>query len=442
MNSELSYKIAITTLGCKVNQYESAGIIEKLAERGFINVPFSNSADIYIINTCTVTARTDYQSRQLIRKAYRKNPEASIIVTGCYAQIAPGELSRLPGVAAVVGNLEKENMPDIIRNMVNGKQQILVGKIGQARNISGLAVSKFPKHTRAFLRIQDGCNSFCSYCIIPYSRGRSRSLPEKAVLDQIERLGRAGHREIVLSGIHLGAYGKDLSPHTSLLNLLKRIEENKIVERLRLSSIEPTEVTDEMIFHIRDSKIICPHLHIPFQSGDNKILSLMKRNYSTELFKDLIERLVVAVPDMAIGIDVMVGFPGEGEKEFENTLEFIEGLPVAYLHVFPYSKRPGTQSGVFPNQVKEDVKKGRGEILRMLGKRKRVAFAERFIGKRLSVLIEDKKDRDTGLQKGFSENYIPVLITNNTSSLANNIVDVIADHANEGKIFGRKIVNG
>ena len=442
MNSELSYKIAITTLGCKVNQYESAGIIEKLAERGFVNVPFSNSADIYIINTCTVTARTDYQSRQLIRKAYRKNPEASIIVTGCYAQIAPGELSRLPGVAAVVGNSEKENIPDIIQNMVNGKQQILVGDIGQARNISGLAVTKFPKHTRAFLRIQDGCNSFCSYCIIPYSRGRSRSLPEKDALDRIEILERAGHREIVLSGIHLGAYGEDLSPPTSLLNLLKRIEENKIVERLRLSSIEPTEVTDEMIFHIRGSQIICPHLHIPLQSGDNKILSLMKRNYSTELFKDLIGKLLVAVPDMAIGIDVMAGFPGEGEKEFENTLEFIEALPVAYLHVFPYSKRPGTQSVDLPGHIKEDVKKRRGEILRMLGKRKRAAFAERFIGKRLSVLIESKKDRDTGLQKGFSENYIPVLITNNTSSLANNIVDVIADHTKEGKILGRKIANG
>ena len=439
---ENNCKVAVATLGCKVNQYESAGIIEKLTERGFSIVPFRDLADIYIINTCTVTGKTDYQSRQLARRAYRKNTKALIIVTGCYSQIAPDEIARLQGVAAVVGNSEKENIPDIIQNMVKGKQQILVDDIGQARKISGLAVTKFPGHTRAFLRIQDGCNSFCSYCIIPYARGRSRSLSEKDVLNQISMLGGSGHREIVLSGIHLGAYGEDLSPPTNLLSLLKKIEENKIVERLRLSSIEPVEITDVIISHIRDSKIICRHLHIPLQSGDNKILSLMKRNYNTVFFRDLLKKLLDSLPDMAIGIDVMVGFPGEGEKEFENTLEFIEELPVAYLHVFPYSKRTGTQSEALPDHVKEDVKKKRGEILRKLGKKKRVAFAERFVGKRLSVLIENKKDRDTGLLGGFSENYIPVLITNGNSSLTNNVINVIADRENEGKIFGREITNG
>ncbi len=442
LKMENRHKIAVTTLGCKVNQYESAGIIEKLARRGFINVPFSDSADIYIINTCTVTARTDYQSRQLIRKAYRNNPEAPIIVTGCYAQRAPGDLSGLPGVAAVVGNAEKENIPDIIQNMVKGEQQILVGAIGQVKNISDFSVTRFPEHTRAFLRIQDGCNSFCSYCIIPYSRGRSRSLPEKNALDQIEMLGKAGHREIVLSGIHLGVYGEDLSPPASLLTLLKKIEGNKTVERLRLSSIEPTEITDEMILHIRNSKIICPHLHIPFQSGDDKILSLMKRDYNTKLFRDLIEKLLNVMPDIALGIDVMVGFPGEGEKEFANTVAFIKEIPVAYLHVFPYSNRPGTRSPDLPGEVAEGVKKERAKILRMLGERKRAAFSERFIGKRLSVLIESKKDRDTGLQKGFSENYIPVLIAGNTEYLANDIVDIIADKRNGAKLLGRKITHG
>lgn len=442
MNSELSHKVAIATLGCKVNQYESAGIIEKLIERGFIIVPFSDLADIYIVNTCTVTGKTDYQSRQLSRRAYRKNPKASIIVTGCYAQIAPREISKLPGVAAVVGNSEKENIPDIIQNMIKGEQQTLVGDISQARSISGLTVTKFPGHTRAFLRIQDGCNFFCSYCIIPYARGRSRSLPEKDVLDQISMLGDSGHKEIVLSGIHLGVYGGDLSPPTNLLNLLRKIEENKMVERLRLSSIEPAEITDVMISHIRNSKIICRHLHIPLQSGDNKILSLMKRNYNTVFFRNLLKKLLDSLPDIAIGIDVMVGFPGEGEKEFENTLEFIEELPAAYLHVFPYSERPGTQSEKLPGRVKDDIKKKRGEILRKLGKKKRDAFVERFVGKRLSVLIEDKRDRNTDLLRGFSENYIPVLITNGNPSLTNNVVDVIADHANGGEIFGRKITDG
>jgi threonylcarbamoyladenosine tRNA methylthiotransferase MtaB len=325
---------------------------------------------------------------------------------------------------------------------VKGEQQILVGTIDHVRSISGFSVTKFPGHTRAFLRIQDGCNSFCSYCIIPYSRGRSRSLPEKDVLDRIEILRKAGHSEIVLSGIHLGAYGEDLSPPADLLTLLKKIEENKTVERLRLSSIEPTEVTDGMIFHIRDSKIICPHLHIPLQSGDDKILSLMERNYDTEFFRGLIKKVLNAMPDIALGIDVMVGFPGEGEKEFSNTVKFIEEIPVAYLHVFPYSKRPGTRSSDLPGEVAENVKKERAKILRIVGKNKRTAFAERFIGKNLSVLIEDKKDKDTELQKGFSENYIPVLIAESNVSLANNIVDVIADKRDGGKLIGRKITHG
>lgn len=436
------HKIAVGTLGCKVNQFESAGIIEKLTKMGFTIVPFSNTADIYIINTCAVTGAADYQSRQFIRRAHRKNPEASIIVTGCYAQMAPHEIAGLPGVTIVAGNSEKEKISNIIRNMAQGEQQILVGDISKSRKISDFTVSRFPKRTRAFIRIQDGCNSFCSYCIIPYARGRSRSLPEKDALGQISRLANAGYREIVLSGIHLGIYGQELSPPTNLLNLLRKVEENKTVERLRLGSIEPAEITDEMITHIKNSKVICPHLHIPLQSGDNKILSSMKRNYDAESFKYLIERLLDKAPDMAIGIDVMAGFPGEGEKEFENTLEFIEGLPVAYLHVFPYSERPGTRSPAFTGKVKDDIKKKRCHILRTLGKKKRTAFAGRFTEKKLAVLIEGKKDGKTGLMRGFSENYIPVLVTNGNPSLINNVVDVIADRAEEGKIFGRKVVNG
>ncbi len=211
---------------------------------------------------------------------------------------------------------------------------------------------------------------------------------------------------------------------------------------MRLSSIEPGEVTDEMISYIKNSMMICRHLHIPLQSGDNKILRLMKRSYDTGFFKDLTEKLLDAAPDMAIGTDIMVGFPGEGEKEFENTFKFVKEIPIAYFHVFPYSERPGTKSATLPDQVMDNIKKKRGNILRALGKNKRAAFAERFIGEKLSVLVEDKKDRETGLMKGFSGNYIPVLIINGSPSLTNNVVDVIADHTNGGKIFGRKTTNG
>jgi threonylcarbamoyladenosine tRNA methylthiotransferase MtaB len=432
-------KVALATLGCKVNQYESAGLIEALKKKGFVHVPFNTSADIYIVNTCTVTGKTDYQSRQLIRRAHRKNPSASIIVTGCYAQIASKELAILPGVKAIVGTEHKEDIPDMIHTMTNVEQQIIVSDIGSKKECTGLTVSEFPGHTRAFLKIQDGCDAFCSYCIIPYARGHSRSLPEEAVMKRIKTLSGSGYREIVLTGIHLGNYGYDLSPQTSLLNLLKKIEQSQAVERLRLSSIEPMEITDELIDYIRASQTICRHLHVPLQSGDDAVLQLMNRNYTTDRFRERIETIMDAIPEMAIGVDVMVGFPGEGEEEFNNTRTFIERLPVAYLHVFPYSERPGTAALTLPGQVQESQKKDRGKLLRDIGKKKRIDYNTKFIGKELSVLVEDTADRETGLMKGFSDNYIPVLISNGNGSLANHIVTIVADKAEGGKIRGYKI---
>ncbi|MDI6776129.1 MAG: tRNA (N(6)-L-threonylcarbamoyladenosine(37)-C(2))-methylthiotransferase MtaB [Syntrophales bacterium] len=428
--------MAVATLGCKVNQYESAGILEALLKEEFSIVPFTAEADCYIINTCTVTGRADYQSRQLIRRASRRNPEASIIVTGCYAQVAPHEIACLPGVTVVAGNAEKEKIPAILREMVNGKKRTLVGNIRQVREVSRLPVTRFSGHTRAFLKIQDGCNSFCSFCIVPFARGRSRSLPEGEVMDRIAMLSRSGHREVVLTGIHLGAYGQDLNPPANLLHILRNVEEQRIVERLRLSSLEPTEITDEMISLMKDAEIICRHLHIPLQSGDDKILSLMGRSYDTASFRRLLEKIWHAIPDIAIGTDVMVGHPGEGENEFKNTVRLLEELPLAYLHVFPYSERPGTRAARLPGRVGQAEKKRRVEILKELGKQKRDTFAERFKEKKLPVLIETEKD-STGFMRGFSDNYIPVVITGGNSSLANQIVYVIPDHVQDGKLFGK-----
>ncbi|MBN2514698.1 MAG: tRNA (N(6)-L-threonylcarbamoyladenosine(37)-C(2))-methylthiotransferase MtaB [Deltaproteobacteria bacterium] len=432
-------KVALATLGCKVNQYESAGLIEALKKKGFIHVPFNTSADIYIVNTCTVTGKTDYQSRQLIRRAHRINPSASIIATGCYAQVASGDLAVLPGVRAIVGTEHKENIPDMIHTMTDVEQQIIVSDIGSKKKCTGLTVSEFLGHTRAFLKIQDGCDAFCSYCIIPYARGRSRSLPEEEVMKQIETLSGSGYREIVLTGIHLGNYGHDLSQQTSLLNLLEKIEQSQAVERLRLSSIEPMEVTDELIDYMKASQTICRHIHIPLQCGDDAVLQLMNRNYTADRFRERIETIMDAIPEIAIGIDVMVGFPGEGEREFNNTRTFIERLPVAYLHVFPYSQRPGTAALTLQGQVRESLKKERGKLLRDIGKKKRMDYNAKFIGKELSVLVEDTKDRETGLMKGFSDNYIPVLISNGNRSMANHIVTIVADNTEGGKIRGHKI---
>ena len=434
-------KVAISTLGCKVNQYESASILERLDKGVFLQVPFNTKADCYIINTCTVTGRTDYQSRQLIRRAVRTNPGASVIVTGCYAQVAPYDIARIPGVTLIAGNVEKEHIPEIIQHIVKGDPQVFVSDICKARELSGFSPLKFPGHTRAFLKIQDGCNSFCSYCIVPYARGPSRSLPESEVFSKIEMLSRSDYKEIVLTGINLGAYGQDHIPPSNLFNILEHVENNKIVERLRLSSIEITEVTDEVIRLMKKGTVICRHLHIPFQSGDDNILSAMKRNYDSAFFKTRLEEICRAIPDIAFGIDVMVGFPGEGEEEFNNTLRLIEEIPVSYLHVFSYSERPGTVASRLPGRVNEAVKKRRSEILRNIGKEKRNTFAKRFIGQKLTVLVEDKKDKDTGCMRGFSNNYIPVLIRNGNSSLANSIVNVIPDALRDGKLHARIIGN-
>ena len=435
-------RVAVATLGCKVNHYESAGIIEKLEEEGISVVPFTSPADVYIVNTCTVTAKTDFQSRQLVRRAHRTNPSARIIVTGCYAQTAPQELAELPGVSMVAGTEMKEKLPGIIQNITNEKQQIDVSDIGLKRTFSDLPVTRFSGQTRAYLKIQDGCNAFCSYCIIPYARGRSRSLPQNDVIRQIQNLIEAGHREIILTGIHLGEYGHDL-PHTSkLLDLLMRIEDCTNLERLRISSMHPTEISDDMIDHMSNSKIICRHLHISLQSGDDSILKLMRRHYNTGLFRDLVEKLQAAIPEIAIGTDVITGFPGEGEKEFRNTVGFIENLGLAYLHVFPYSQRPGTLAFSFPDQVIKSVKKERSAVLRDIGNRKRIEFNSGFIGKKLSVLVEGSRDKETGYLKGFSDNYVPVLIPGGDMSLANYIVQVTADSMLKEKIVGRIVTDG
>jgi len=432
-------KVALSTLGCKVNQYESAAILESLDKNLYSIVPFSTKADCYIINTCAVTGRTDYQSRQLIRRAIRNNPDAMVVVTGCYAQIAPKHIAQIPGVTLITGTAEKETIPNLLQKMTKGYPQILVGDIGQVHEFSERRTNTFPEHTRAFLKIQDGCNSYCSYCIVPYARGRSRSLPEREVIGQIETLAQAGYREIVLTGIHLGMYGHDLQPSTNLFDIMKRVDTGRLVERMRLSSIELREISDDMIRLMAGSSVICRHLHIPLQSGDDRILSAMMRHYDSAFFRTRLEEIYRTVPDIAIGIDVMAGFPGEGEMAFNNTLRLIEELPIAYVHVFPYSDRPGTGASRLRNPVKEDKKKRRVKILRDLGQEKRNAYARRFMGKKLSVLVEEKRDKGTGFMKGYSDNYIPVLITNGDPSLSRQIVSVTAQDVREGRLYGRTV---
>lgn len=428
-------KVAIATLGCKVNQYESAGILETLERQGFHTIPFDQPADYYVINTCTVTGRSDVQSRQLIRRAARTNPQAQIIVTGCYAKIAADDLRKMPGVALVTD--QKALIPGAIAAAKPLKGMVLPAATHSPPDLSSLKPVRFHGHTRAFLKIQDGCNSRCRYCIVPFARGPSRSVPETEVISRMDELSRNGFREVVLTGIHLGAYGTDLFPPTDLVNIVKTVTDHRAVERLRLSSIEPMEITDSLIALYEHSGILCRHLHIPLQSGDDSILKRMGRPYDSAFFARLLERIWQVIPEMAVGVDVMVGFPGEDKRAFERTVQFIEDLPVAYLHVFPYSERAGTEAAAMSGKVSAADKKDRAERMRNIGKRKRMTFAQRFIGQKMAVLVEGRPDRVTGLWKGFSGTYIPVILKDGDLSQVNQIVQVLAEDCQDGKLYGR-----
>ncbi len=401
----MSRTVAIATLGCKTNQFESAAMEERLQETGFELVPFEAGAALVIVNTCTVTSATDSQSRNLVRRARRLNPACRVVVTGCYAQVDPEALRRIPGVAVVLGNAEKK---DFLRYLETDASEALVcvSDIAAETEAVPLSLTTFAERSRAFLQIQNGCDAFCSYCIIPYARGRSRSVEPGEILGQVRTLADSGYPEVVLTGIHIGGYGVDLSPPTSLLDLVRRIELETDLPRLRLGSVEPTEIPDPLIEQVAGSSVLCHHFHIPLQAGSDEVLRRMNRHYDTRFFRELVERIHDRIPDAAIGLDLITGFPGESEAEFAETLRLIESLPVSHLHVFPFSRRPGTPAASMPDQLPGDLIKARAAQLRELGEKKLHQFAGRFIGTVLDLVVEG--GRDQGYCRGLSRNYLSV----------------------------------
>jgi threonylcarbamoyladenosine tRNA methylthiotransferase MtaB len=434
-------KISIYTLGCKVNQCDSSAISECLENAGgYEIVPFDSDADLSVINTCVVTAKTEAQSRQIIRRVLKRNPLSKVVVTGCYAQKAPDDLMAISEQVFVVGNREKKDMPYFVAMVLDGQTAFsTVSDISNETTFTTPAFRHFFDRTRAFLKIQDGCNAGCAYCIVPLVRGRSRSLALKDAMSRMRLFVKSGYREIVLTGIHLGAYGLDLTPSSSISELLESIESDKLLTgiRVRLSSIEPTEFSDELIKFVSESKTICPSLHIPLQSGDINILRRMGRQYTPDYYKELIDRIVGNIPGVNMGVDVIAGFPGETDEQFQNTVSLIESIPVGYLHVFPYSKRQDTAAARFKDHVSESVKKQRVRVLRNLSAVKKHSFYSLHIGRNLFVLVEGRRDKETGLLKGFSRNYIPVLFDGPDNLFGKELSITVTEVQGE-KVYGIK----
>jgi threonylcarbamoyladenosine tRNA methylthiotransferase MtaB len=409
--------VAFYTLGCKVNQQETASLMELFRERGFRRVSFRNKADVYIINTCTVTHTADQKSRQMIRRAISQEPDAVVAVVGCYSQVNPQELLAIPGVDLVVGTRERARLVDLVQELLERRraEESRDGGVNAVYPLeSGLEFEQLPipvnsTRTRAVLKIEDGCDQYCSYCIVPYARGPVRSLHPDHVEERLSELIHAGYREIVLSGVHTSAYGKDLGGGITLASLLQKLVELPGDFRLRLSSVEPGEVTEELLDVLASSPHICRHLHIPLQSGDDEILRSMNRPYTIGDYRRLFLQAREMIPGLAVTTDVMVGFPGEAERHFESTYEFIASLPFRDLHVFKYSQRPGTPAAEMDGQVAPAAKDVRSKRLRALAGELAASFASEFVGETLTVLVERPSRKRRGCWEGLTDNYLRVI---------------------------------
>lgn len=434
-------KVAFKTLGCKLNRFETACLVENFKDQGFKIVDFKDRADAYLINTCTVTLKSDHKSRQAIRQAVKKAKEALIIVTGCYAQTDAEEIARIKGVDLIVGNTLKSGIvPLALEAIEEGKRkspQILVDNLKEKEE--ELDLSSFMDLTRAFIKIQDGCDSACAYCKVRFARGPSRSLDEEKILAQIKKLTLSGYKEIVLTGVNLGSFrGRD----GGLADLLRKIVCLEGLGRVRLTSIEPQDLTDELLELIAGGTKICPHLHLPLQSGDDKILRRMGRRYITAFYQERMKKAVRLLPSVSIGADLMVGFPGEDEESFERTLSLLSSLPFSYFHIFRFSKRDGTLAASMDKEVSYQEMTRRSKILRTLSAKKSFDFRKRFEGKELSCLVLKEKDKEKRSLTALSDNYIKITLSSTADEdILNKIVRVKIKSVSLKEVSGKLIEN-
>ena len=434
--------VAFTTLGCRTNQHDTAEMQLLLEREGFSIVNASETADIYVINTCSVTARSDYSSRLAAKKSLAINENAMVVFTGCYAQLNPENAAKMDGLDFVLGNADKLKIADLLKAKLQNNRlqkksspaQIHMSNIHAKRLFHTLPVTQFQGRTKAFIKVQTGCDEKCSFCTVVRARGSSASDTRENVLNNVRQAIDGGYKEITLTGINLGTWGMDFHSRETFSSLVKDISNLQGDFRVRLSSINPMEIDDHLVELITHHEKICPHLHIPLQSGDTEILSKMRRNYNAEQYENVVRRVAERIAPLGLGADIIVGFPGESDKNFERTRKLIEELPFSYLHVFSYSPRSGTEAHSFKNNIKNAIKKERNRVLTNLAKEKATLFHKSFIGKKVTVLIEDRKHAE-GLFKGHSEHYIPVRV-NTEGSLQNQLTPVLIKEVNEGEVVG------
>jgi threonylcarbamoyladenosine tRNA methylthiotransferase MtaB len=403
-------KVAFTTLGCRVNQYETEAMTEKFKKEGYELVPFEEYADVYVINTCTVTNIGDKKSRQMVNRARRKNEEAVIAVVGCYSQIAPEEVSKIEGVDVVLGTRNKGDIVYWVNRAREEREKIIeVNDVLKNNVFENLNISEYQDKKRAFLKIQDGCNRFCSYCLIPFARGAVCSKEPEKVISEAKELAEHGFKEIILSGIHIASYGADLGGDWNLVKILQELDSVEGIERIRIGSIDPQFFTEGTIDNLSELKKLCPHFHLSLQSGCDETLKRMNRRYTTKEYKDIVEGLRKNIKDVSITTDIIVGFPGETEEEFNTTYEFLKSIELSKMHVFKYSPRKGTKAAVMKEQVNGNIKDERSSKLIELDAKLEEQFMNKLIGKTMDVLYEQRYNGEESSYEGYTPNYIKVV---------------------------------
>lgn len=423
-------KVAFCSLGCKVNQYETNAMAQKFIEHGYEVVEFDEYADVYIVNTCTVTNVADRKSRQMLRRAKEINKDATLVACGCYAQVAKDELKKIPEIDLIIGNNEKNDIIQIVENHISQKgAEDLVSDVMYKLDYVELGTTTYTEKTRAVVKVQDGCDRFCSYCLIPYARGHIRSRKIENVIEEIKKVVEEGINEVVITGIHIASYGRDFKgENIGLIDLLEEINKIQGLHRIRLGSIEPTIITDEFVERLSKLDKICDHFHLSLQSGCTETLKRMNRRYTTEEFRDVTKRLRAKFPNAALTTDIIVGFPGETDDEFNTTYEFLKDIAFYKMHIFKYSQRKGTKAAVMPNQVDGKIKEERSKKLIELSNENEYNYNKKYIGKQVEVLFEE---REGEYLKGHTTNYIVVKHKTDKDDLINKIAKVTVSEAKQ-----------